>query len=481
MTALVIGNSKYPGSELKNATNDSEDITNKLSEFGFSVIHIANAKKRDIDEAVNSFRDNLNSNDVGLFYFAGHGMQIDGENYINAVDTDFNCEIDAKYSSYPLNKIIETMERSKNKTNIIILDACRNNPYERAWDRGPAQKGLAPLFAPKGTIIAYATSPGEIAGDGKGRNGCYTEALLKHITTPDIPIEEMFKRVRNSLAVITKNKQTSWEHTSLAGDFFFNISLVTSIGKYEKESIVDQLFHIKPHDELHSVISKLKSHDWYTQTPAARGISSKEINSSDIDSAFIFGRNIYQASCGSAHGATEFIMNFRDRTKDVKEELKISILDGMLFEIFFNSKGEIRDRFKSSKFNAVFDYQQYPEFDESFKFISDILAIYPNRFHIIPGKNRDVSIDIETKGNKLGERVVTGVYLGGLDILRENEDYFLYETDGKVPYEALIKPAFEKRVSDETLIPSHNLTINFDFEADKKSKILFPYGHTLAK
>ncbi|HAT4060895.1 TPA: hypothetical protein I9Z16_003765, partial [Citrobacter freundii] len=100
---------------------------------------------------------------------------------------------------------------------------------------------------------------------------------------------------------------------------------------------------------------------------------------------------------------------------------------------------------------------------------------------IIPGKNRDVSIDIETKGNKLGERVVTGVYLGGLDILRENEDYFLYETDGKVPYEALIKPAFEKRVSDETLIPSHNLTINFDFEADKKSKILFPYGHTLAK
>ncbi|HBY1639490.1 TPA: caspase family protein, partial [Klebsiella pneumoniae] len=89
----------------------------------------------------------------------------------------------------------ETMERSDNKTNIIILDACRTNPYERAWDRGPAQKGLAPLFAPKGTIIAYATSPGEVASDGRGRNGSYTEALLKHITSPDIPIEEMFKRV----------------------------------------------------------------------------------------------------------------------------------------------------------------------------------------------------------------------------------------------------------------------------------------------
>lgn len=199
MTALVIGNSNYPGLELKNATNDSEDIASKLSEFGFSVIHVSNATKKDIDEAVNSFRDNLNSNDVGLFYFAGHGMQIDGVNYINAVDTDFSSEIDAKYSSYPLNKIIETMERSDNKTNIIILDACRTNPYERAWDRGPAQKGLAPLFAPKGTIIAYATSPGEVASDGRGRNGSYTEALLKHITSPDIPIEEMFKRVRNTL------------------------------------------------------------------------------------------------------------------------------------------------------------------------------------------------------------------------------------------------------------------------------------------
>ncbi|MCM7681563.1 caspase family protein [Enterobacter hormaechei] len=229
MTALVIGNASYPGQELKNSTNDAEDMYTALSEFGFSVIHLSNATQREIDEAVKSFRDNLNSNDIGLFYFAGHGMQINGENYITAVDTDFGTEIDAKYSSYPLNKVIEIMEKSGNKTNIIILDACRNNPYERAWHRTPAQRGLAPLFAPKGTIVAFATSPGEVAGDGVGRNGCYTEALLKHIKSPDIPIEEMFKRVRNSLAVLTKSKQTSWEHTSLSGDFFFNISLVSSI------------------------------------------------------------------------------------------------------------------------------------------------------------------------------------------------------------------------------------------------------------
>ncbi|WP_227370013.1 caspase family protein [Halomonas sp. M20] len=481
MTALVIGNSDYPGQELKNATNDSEDVSAKLSEFGFSVIHLSNAQKRDIDDSVKSFRDNLNSNDIGLFYFAGHGMQIEGENYITAVDTEFDTEMDAKYSSYPLNKVIDIMERSNNKTNIVILDACRNNPYERAWQRTPAQRGLAPVFAPKGTMIAFATSPGEVAGDGAGRNGCYTEALLKHISSPDIPIEEMFKRVRNSLSVITKNRQTSWEHTSLSGDFFFYISLVNAVGKYKKESISDELFHIKSDTDLHEVISDLKSHDWYTQNPAARNLTSTDINSSDVDSAFVLGRNIYQAACGSANGATEFISGFRDKTQDVDGELRASVLEGMLFEIFFNSKGELRENFKTSKFNKVFEYQQYSEFDESFKFVSDILANYPNRFHIIPGKDRSVSIDIETNENQEGERKVIGIHLGGINILREDEDYGFYEEDGEVPYEALRKAALERRISEDMLIPSSKLTINFDFDADKKSKILFPYGHTVAK
>ncbi|EMK6688383.1 caspase family protein, partial [Vibrio cholerae] len=117
MTALVIGNGAYPECQLKNATNDADDMSQKLLEFGFSVIKLTDATKKSIDESVNSFRDNLNSNEIGLFYFAGHGMQIEGENYITAVDSDFSTEIDAKYSSYPLNKIIEIMEKSENKTN----------------------------------------------------------------------------------------------------------------------------------------------------------------------------------------------------------------------------------------------------------------------------------------------------------------------------------------------------------------------------
>ncbi len=481
MTSLVIGNSAYPGQELKNTTNDSEDVTTKLGDFGFSVIHLSNAKKEDIDKSVKSFRDNLNSNDIGLFYFAGHGMQIEGDNYITAVDTDFETEMDAKYSSYPLNKIIEIMEKSKNKTNIIILDACRNNPYERAWHRSASQRGLAPIYAPKGTIIAYATSPGEVASDGKNRNGAYTEAMLRHISTPDITIEEMFKRVRNSLAVITKNKQTSWEHTSLAGDFFFNVSLGNSVEIYSKEAISDELYMLDKTKPLHDEISDLKSHNWYVQNPAARDVKKKTINKADVDSAFVFGRNIYQASCGSSDGSTDYIVSFKEKTAGVDEENRKAILDGMLFEVFFTSKGEIRENFKTSKFNRVFEYQKYSEFDESYNFIADILIPYQSRFYVIPGKRKEVTIDIQSTENKKGEHKITGVYFAGNNILREDDDYDFYEEDGEVPYEAMRKSAFEKKLSEDMLISASKLNIQFSFEGNSRSKILFPYGFTIEK
>jgi uncharacterized caspase-like protein len=148
-------------------------------------------------------------------------MQIEGENYLTAVDSDFGNETDAKHSSLSLNRVIETMEKSGAATKIIILDACRDNPFEFAWHRSAATRGLAPVYAPRGTIIAYATSPGQVALEGKDRNGRYTAALLKHIDVPDLSLEAMFKRVRNTLNGTTKGKQISWEHTSLAGEFFW--------------------------------------------------------------------------------------------------------------------------------------------------------------------------------------------------------------------------------------------------------------------
>jgi uncharacterized caspase-like protein len=177
-TALVVGNAAYTDAgALANPTNDADDIAAVLAKRDFAVIRKTDCTHKQMDIALKEFRATLKDSDVGLFFFAGHGMQIDGENYLAAIDTDVDTETDAKHSSLPLNRVIETLEKSGTATNIIVLDACRNNPFERKWQRSASLRGLAPVYAPKGTIIAYATSPGQVAGDGSGRNGAYTAAL----------------------------------------------------------------------------------------------------------------------------------------------------------------------------------------------------------------------------------------------------------------------------------------------------------------
>jgi uncharacterized caspase-like protein len=167
VSALVIGNAAYAEvSPLANPTNDADDIAAILAKRDFTVIKKTDCKHKEMDLALKEFRTELKVSDVGLFFFAGHGMQIEGENYLAAVDADADTEIDAKHSSLPLNRVIETMEKSATATNVIILDACRDNPFERAWHRSASLRGLAPVYAPRGTIIAYATSPGQIASDG---------------------------------------------------------------------------------------------------------------------------------------------------------------------------------------------------------------------------------------------------------------------------------------------------------------------------
>jgi len=131
--SVIIGNEDYPGSPLSNPVNDAKAIAGKLDQSGFRTIVRIDATNNAMEEALTDFSSNLATCDVALFFFAGHGMQIDGKNYLTALNTKFDREIDAKYSSLPLDKVIEIMEKGANKTAIIILDACRTNPYERKW------------------------------------------------------------------------------------------------------------------------------------------------------------------------------------------------------------------------------------------------------------------------------------------------------------------------------------------------------------
>lgn len=238
-SALVIGNSAYGTGPLKNPVNDATDMATTLQKLGFKVMLKKNANLETMEEAVENFGNSLKRGGVGLFYFAGHGVQVNGINYLIPIGAKINKESDVKYRSVDANKILDEMANANNGLNIVILDACRDNPYARSFRS--ASRGLAIVSsAPTGTFISYSTSPGNVAADGKGRNSPYTESLLKHMATPDLPIEHVFKKVRQELNTKTNGKQIPWELSSLSGDFIFNSGKVQQQSQQADPDKTDQ-------------------------------------------------------------------------------------------------------------------------------------------------------------------------------------------------------------------------------------------------
>ena len=196
--ALVIGNSKYPSAPLKNPANDARAMAKTLKELGFEVTLRENASQRDLAAAVRQFGSSISPGSAAVFYFAGHGMQVKGRNFLVPVDADIQLEDEVPYSTIDVSLVLDKMEVGKSAINIVILDACRNNPFSRRFRS--AASGLAQMDAPIGTLIAFATAPGSVAQDGTGENGVYTKHLLESIATPDLAVEQMFKRVRVGVA-----------------------------------------------------------------------------------------------------------------------------------------------------------------------------------------------------------------------------------------------------------------------------------------
>ena len=219
--ALVIGNGNYAhAGVLRNPANDAKAIGRTLEQLGFKVTTLTDADERQMDQAIRKFGRQLRGgNGVGLFYYAGHGMQIDGENYLLPIDINPSNEFDVTYDAVPVGKLLGQMQVAENKMNIVILDACRNNPFARSFRS--SSKGLAQVVAPTGSFISYATAPGDVAADGDGQNGLFTEKLLQHMQTPGLKLEEVFKRVRADVQRDSNNKQVPWDSSSVTGDFFF--------------------------------------------------------------------------------------------------------------------------------------------------------------------------------------------------------------------------------------------------------------------
>lgn len=220
--ALVVGNSKYyNGNNLQNATNDADSLNIVLTSLGFKVIKLKNQTKQQLETAIKNFTVLLKDYDVGLFFYAGHGMDFNGENYIIPTDAEKLDKSDVQYRCVSTSWLQEKMAEAGayNKTNIIILDACRNNPF-RSWRSFDDSKiWTPPLNLPTGTIIEYAASQGQKASDGYGSNGLYTSILLKHIKTKGLEIEKVFKRVRSDLK--QKGEQDPVTVSQLINDFYF--------------------------------------------------------------------------------------------------------------------------------------------------------------------------------------------------------------------------------------------------------------------
>ena len=234
-TALVIGNGSYNSGPLKNPANDAADIATLLKKLGFSVTLMKNADLQEMEEAIEAFGSRLKRGGVGLFYYAGHGVQVNGTNYLLPIGAKINKEADVKYQAVDANKILDEMATANNGLNIVMLDACRDNPYARSFRN--ATRGLAIVSsAPSGTFVSYSTSPGNVARDGDGRNSPYTAALLQYMQSPGLTISDIFIKVRTK--VKKETGQVPWELSSLEGQFYFIPGKPSTTGSSGKITVV---------------------------------------------------------------------------------------------------------------------------------------------------------------------------------------------------------------------------------------------------
>jgi uncharacterized caspase-like protein len=208
--ALVIGNGDYAAGRLANAVLDARSMAETLRGLGFEVLAHENAGYRDMRRALAEFGERLSTDGVGLFYYAGHGLQVNGKNYLVPVDAEIKSERYVSAEAVDAESVLAEMQAAKTRVNIVIMDACRDNPFITRF-RG-LTRGLAFMPAPAGTYVAYATGPGSVAEDGE----------------PGLRIEDVFKRVRIAVQARTDNRQNPWDASSMTGDFFFTAPPATA-------------------------------------------------------------------------------------------------------------------------------------------------------------------------------------------------------------------------------------------------------------
>jgi len=219
---LVVGNANYKEGALRNPVNDAHDMAQALRALRFDVIEVHNVTRRALLDAIDTFNIGLQRAYIGLFYYAGHGMQYHGNNYLIPLQAQVSAPADLEQETVDAQRILERMGQSQTALNIVILDACRNNPYRSFLGfRSFGERGLAVPPRIRSTLIAFATQPGNVAEDGTGRNGTYTKYLLQYLRQPGLSLPDFFNEVGQAVLQETDGRQEPWVNSSPLPRFCF--------------------------------------------------------------------------------------------------------------------------------------------------------------------------------------------------------------------------------------------------------------------
>mgnify|MGYP000247267045 FL=1 len=291
--ALVVGNGAYTTvTPLDNPVNDAELMADALRKVGFEVTLVTDTSQNDLVLAISRFGRRLREageDATGLFYYAGHGVQSFGTNFLLPVDIELQDAADLSLVGVPAQAVLRQMFSARNRTNIVILDACRNNPFEAIPDL--SDNGLAEMKAPRGTFLAYSTAPGDIALDGTGGNSPFTEALARNLPTPGVPIETLFKSVRVDVLKETANLQTPWDTSSLTTDFQFVRAKVPTAAEIQERQLWET---VKLSKDPLQVLLFLRAHPESTYAEEARELMTN-----------LMAQELQPAAEAAAAGGTE--------------------------------------------------------------------------------------------------------------------------------------------------------------------------------
>ncbi len=476
--AYVVGVNEYlQANKLSNAVYDAKAIAAELKTVGFYVKESYDIDLKKFVNEFDNFKRELSKFNVGLFYFAGHGVEFEGKNYLLLTDSIADNETAIKHTTFDLQSIVNDMHKTGCKMNIQIIDACRNNPY--GTGRGIVSTNLAPVFAPQGTLIAYSTSPGEMAMDGgMGKNSIYTGALLQHMKTKGLQIEDFFKQVRTTVYSLTGGKQTSWEHTSLIGKFCFNAGMLIhsmSVG-YPDEAIKYDYWPVE--SRINQLKEDLLSGTFDKQRSALRKI--KQINPKDYtrEEIFLLGRLVMWAAFTNCFDCQAYVQN-ADEIAAYYTGKENPFFDGMLFEMYFNHEGmfEYGDA-NVGYLDSHLKWIGRKELVCSLDFIEKVLKPFEQNLLFIPSRNSQiVTINIQVESDNVSqpwgdedvERVVSVKY-NTTELLDHNNLPINYGALGEMNFDYM-----SSIISKNLCIPISKLQIITN-KPKCKNKFYFPVG-----